>query len=118
VRLSQGSSPSRIARCRDVASWPEPTADWRFTRGSVRLFRFDLLYRDGRGLGLRKARQTIVANARQFAVEIHGFRPHLRERFNYARIFSASIESRPRQRLPSPALDVSIQFDLMEPLRS
>ena len=105
------------------ASWPEPTADWRFMRGSARLFRFRSTIsrrprQVPRGLGLRKARQTIVANATQFAVEIHGFRPHLRERFNYARMFSASIETRPRQRLPSPALDVSMQFDLMAPLRS
>src|SRR4029077_3673311 len=41
----------------------------------------------------RVNRQAIIANAAQFAVEIRGFRPHLRERFNYAQIFVAPVES-------------------------
>ena len=77
----------------------------------------------GRGLGLRKARQAVVANPTQFAVEIRDFRPRFRERFNHARIFVAPIETGPRQQLRPPALDASghsetVDFDLMEPLWS
>ena len=75
-----------------------------------------------RGLGLRKARQSVVANAAQFAVEVSGLGPHLREGGNDARIFVAPIEARPRQQLHSPALDArghakAVELDLMEPLR-
>jgi hypothetical protein len=74
-------------------------------------------------LGLRKARQAIIAHAAQFIVQIGGFRPHFRKRFNYAWIFVAPIESGPRQQLHPPALDArghaeTVEFDLVQPLRS
>jgi hypothetical protein len=51
------------------------------------------------------------------------FAPTFYERFNYARIFAAPIESRPRQHLHPLALDArghaeTVELDLMEPLRS
>ena len=73
--------------------------------------------------GLRKARQTVDAHAAQFAVEIRGFRSRVGERFNDARIFLAPIEPCPRQQLRPTAVDArrqaeTVEFDLMEPLRS
>ena len=75
-----------------------------------------------RGLGLRKTRQPVVTHAAQFAVEIRGFRPHFRERFNDAWIFAAPIEAGPRQQLHPTAVDArghaeTVEFDLMQPLR-
>jgi hypothetical protein len=60
-----------------------------------------------RGLGLRKARQSVVANPAQFSVQIGTLRPHIREGSYDARIFVTPIEAGPRQQLHAPALGAS-----------
>src|SRR5208337_879159 len=74
------------------------------------------------GLGQRKARQSVVANAAQFAVEVGALRPHVREGSHDARILLAPIETGPCQQLRPSALDArghaeTVEFDLMNPLR-
>ena len=75
-----------------------------------------------RRLRLREARQSVLADAAQFAVEIGGLHRQLREGGDDARIFVAPIEPRPRQQLHTPTLDArghaeAVELDLMQPLR-
>jgi hypothetical protein len=65
----------------------------------------------------------LAPSPRAFSTSTGGFRPHLREAINDARIFVAPIESRPRQQLYASALDAgrhseTVELYLMEPLRA
>ena len=74
------------------------------------------------GLGLRKARQIIVANPAQFAVEIGRLRRELYQRGDHARKFAGPVEPGPREQLRPSALDArghaeAVELDLVDPLR-
>ena len=80
----------------------------------------DQMMKPLRQVGMGRTTHWLTPGLRRYC---QGFRPYFHERFNYARIFVAPIESRPRQQLPPPALDArrhseTVEFDLMQPLRS
>ncbi len=76
----------------------------------------------GGRLSQREARQSIVANAAEFAVEVGALDRHLCESCRDARIFLAPVEPGPRQQLHAPMVDArghakAVELDFVEPSR-
>ena len=68
----------------------------------------------GRGLGFSEARQTIGADAAQFAIEIGGLRPHGRERHRHAGISGCPVEAGAFQKLGLAAFDARRHAETIE----
>jgi hypothetical protein len=77
----------------------------------------------GRGLSLRKARQSGVVDATKLAVDVGGLHIEVRKRGDGARIFVSPVEPCPGQQLRTTGVDarghaIAVQLYFMEPLRT